>query len=413
MVDWLLWVFVKGLGAVLCRLPAAVAIWLGARVGELVYWMRSTRAQVGVQNVRAAFDGELSVPQTHRIVRASFAQLVAGIFEMLRLPVMDRAYVDRYITLEGREHFDRALASGRPVVALTGHYGNWEFTAITGALLGYPIVVLARVQEKLPRLYQFLVSSREAKGCRIVHTGGAMKELRAALDRREVIGIVGDQPDRYAMWVEFFGRPSLFATGAYELAYSSNALIVPFYMRRLRGPFHRLVFEPAIDLAREGGDKKAAIRAGMVYFAQTLTRHIREEPGQWLWIHRRWKHTPARRVLVLGDGKAGHLKQSLAVVESLRRHSPELSCYTVEIRYRSRMARLAGSLWSRWMPARWGAATCLKHVLTPDSARELLSRYADVIVSCGASTVPANRLWATDSRAESVVVEYNPGTDTR
>ncbi len=405
MIDWLLWALVKGLSALLCRLPAAVAIWLGARMGELAYWMRSTRTQVGVRNVRAAFDGELSVAQTHRIVRASFAELGAGVFEMLRLPVIDRAYVDRYVTFEGREHFDRALASGRPVVALTGHYGNWEFTAITGALLGYPIVVLARVQQKLPRLYQFLVSFREAKGCRIVHQGGAMKELLAALDRRKVVGIVGDQPDRYGMWVQFFGRPSLFATGPYELAYTSNALIVPFYIRRLRGPFHRLIFEPAIDLARERGDKKAAIRAGMVYFAQTLTRHIREEPSQWLWIHRRWKHTPARRVLVLSDGKVGHLKQSLAVVEALRQRSPDLSSHIVEIHYRSRVTRLVGLLWSWWMPARWGAATCLKRVLTPESARELLTRYADVIVSCGAATVPANRLWATDSRAESVVVE--------
>ena len=405
MIDWLLWVIMKGLSALLCRLPATVAIWLGARMGELGYWMRSTRAQVGVLNVRAAFNGELSIAQTHRIVRASFAELGAGVFEMLRLPVIDRAYVDRYVTFEGREHFDRALASGRPVVALTGHCGNWEFTAITGALLGYPIVVLARVQEKLPRLYQLLMSFREAKGCRIVHRGGAMKELLAALNQRKVVGIVGDQPDRYGMWVQFFGRPSLFATGPYELAYTSNALIVPFYMRRLRGPFHRLVFEPAIDLARERGDKQAAIRAGMVYFAQTLTRHIREEPGQWLWIHRRWKHTPARRVLVLRDGKAGHLKQSLAFVESLRQQSPDLSSHIVEIHYRSRVTRLVGLLWSWWMPARWGAATCLKRVLTPESARELLTRYADVIVSCGAATVPANRLWATDSRAESVVVE--------
>ncbi len=99
MIDWLLWVFVKGLSALLCRPPAAVAIWLGARMGELAYWMRSTRAQVGVRNVRAAFDGELSVAQTQQIVRASFAQLGAGICEMLRLPVIDRAYVDRYVSL--------------------------------------------------------------------------------------------------------------------------------------------------------------------------------------------------------------------------------------------------------------------------------------------------------------------------
>ena len=112
MIDWLLWVFVKGLSALLCRLPATVAIWLGARMGELNYWMRSTRAQVGVLNLRAAFDGELSIAQTHRIVRASFAELGAGVFEMLRLPVIDKAYVDGVRTPQGPSDFGQEQGPG-------------------------------------------------------------------------------------------------------------------------------------------------------------------------------------------------------------------------------------------------------------------------------------------------------------
>ena len=153
--------------------------------------------------------------------------------------------------------------------------------------------------------------------------------------------------------------------------------------------------------------KPEAVRDGIERFAAALAHHITEDPRQWLWMHKRWKHTTARRALVLSDGKIGHLKQSLAVIEAAREQHPALTHTVVDVRYRHPMARGLALLWAWWMPGRAGAATCLKWTLTPDSAQQLLTRYADLIVSCGASATPANLLWASDNRAKSVVI-MNP-----
>ncbi len=406
MLDWLLATLVKTFSALLCALPPSVAVWLGERLGLVAMWAQPRRAHVGVTNLRAAFDGQLSPREAHRIIRACFKQLGAGIVEMLRLPAMDRAYLDRYITVEGLHRFEEAHAAGQPAIFLTGHFGNWELSSIAAALKGYPIMALARAQDKFPRLYKLLVSFRESKGCTIAHKGGAMKRLIAALGQGQVVGIVGDQAGRQGLAVNFFGRPALFATGPFDLAYSKGAAIFPAFIYRVRGPYHHVVVEPPLALSQKR-PKSDAVRDGMEQFVAALSRHITKDPGQWLWMHKRWKHTTARRALVLSDGKIGHLKQSLAVIEAAREAHPALTHEVVEIRYRNRAARGLALLWAWWMPARAGAATCLQWTLEPACAQRLLTRYADLIVSCGASAIPANLLWASDNRAKSVVI-MNP-----
>ena len=406
MLDWLACALVKFTGGLLCRLPPGAAVWVGERLGGLAFWLQPKRTRIGLQNLRAAFDGAVTPAQARRIIRACYRQLGAGAIELLRLPVMDRAYVERYVTIEHYDRFESAVASGRPVVLLTGHYGNWELSSIVAALIGHPIMALARAQDKLPNLYRLLVSYRESKGCTVVHKGGAMRQLVAALERRQLVGIVGDQASRQGIFVDFFGRPALFATGPFELAHGRNALIVPAFIHRVRGPFHRLIVEPSIDLSRRSS-RDASVRAGIEQFAGILARHIRDDPGQWLWMHKRWKHSPARRVLVLNDGKTGHLKQSLAVVDALKEQRPELSHAVIDIRYRGSTGRGLALLWSWWMPPGLGVARCLQWTLDPASASSLLSRYADLIISCGAAAAPVNLLWSAANGAKSLVI-MNP-----
>jgi KDO2-lipid IV(A) lauroyltransferase len=406
MLDLIACAVVKLLSGLLCRLPPPAAVWLGERAGLLAMRLQPRRAAIAARNLRAAFPGRFSPAEARRLIRACYRQLGAGAAELLRLPAIDRAYIDRYVTIEGRPHFDRAVSSGRPVILLTGHFGNWELSSIAAALHGYPIIALARAQQTLPRLYALLVSYRESKGCTVVHKGGAMKRLIAALERGQLVGIVGDQASRQGIPVDFFGRPALFATGPFELAYDKGAVILPAFIRRVRGPFHRLVVEPPITLARDR-PRTEAVREGLERFAAALARHIAEEPGQWLWMHKRWKHTSARRVLVLSDGKLGHLKQSLVVVEAMRQVCPSLRHEVVEIRHRHRLARGLALLWSWWLPRGAGGARVLQAALEPACARQLLSRYADIVVSCGSSLAPANLLWASANGAKSVVL-MNP-----
>jgi len=406
MIDSLACALVKGVGWLCCRLPPTVCVRIGIGLGQLAYFLQPKRARIGYLNLKAAFGQRLNPGEARRIARRVFGQLGAGLMEMLRLPAIDGAYLDRYIDVVGQAHVDDAINSGRPVVLLTGHFGNWELCSIAAALRGHPIVALARAQDKLPKLYRLLVSYRESKGCRIIHKGGAMRQLLQALERREPVGIVGDQASRQGIFVEFFGRPALFSTGPFELARTSGAVIVPGFIHRVRGPFHRIVVERSITLSRSG-DPERAIRVGIEQFAKLLARHIEQDPTQWLWVHKRWKHTPTRRVLVLSDGKLGHLKQSMTVLQAFKEQVAGVKDQVVEVRYRHHLGRVLALVWAWLVPRGIGGLTCLRMALEPACFRKLASSYADLIISCGASTAPVNVLLSADNLAKSVVI-MNP-----
>lgn len=407
MIDWLACGIVKSLGWLCCRLPPALCVRLGMALGWLASWLQPKRRWVGEQNLKAAFGERLSPAQRRRVVRGVFQHMVASVIEMLRLPVIDLVYVKRYVDRQRFDLIDRARQTGRPVVFLTAHVGNWELSSITGALSGIPMTVLARAQEKLPKLYRLLVSYRESKGCRVVHKGLAMKALFRALERKETVGIVGDQASRRGIFVELFGRPALFATGPFELARKTGAVMLPAFMQRVRGPYHRLTIEPPIDLAQWQGTEEEVVRYGVERFANTLARRIEADPAQWLWLHKRWKHTPARQVVVLSDGKRGHRNQSLTVSQALREEDHDVRERVVEVRYRNRLARGLAMVWTWLWPGGFGRRWWLRRVLTSESANTLLSTYADIVISCGSSMAPINVWLARENRAKSVVI-MNP-----
>jgi KDO2-lipid IV(A) lauroyltransferase len=404
MLDWIACEFVRALSAVARLLPPSAAVRAGEGLGTVAGWLQPKRTRIGLANLRAAFPGRWSAAESRRLIQDGYRQLGAGFAELLRLPAMDRAYIERHVKIEGQRHVEQARASGRPVIFLTGHFGNWELCSITAALLGHPITALARAQDKFPRLYRLLVSYRESKGCRIVHKGGAMKRLIASLEGGELIGIVGDQASRQGVPVEFFGRQALFATGPFQLAVSKRAVLLPVFIHRTRGPHHRLVIEPPIPMP--SGPAEGVIRAGIEQFAAHLERHIRKDPAQWLWMHKRWKHSASRRALILSDGKLGHVKQSQAAVRALEARRAGVASEVVEVRFRHPAARALALCWSLVAPS-VGGERLLSWALTPDSAKALCGRWADLVVSCGSSMAPVNVLWSRANKARSVVL-MNP-----
>lgn len=410
MIDSLACALVRLTSSFLCWLSPTHSVWLGQKIGLFAFWISTKRRQIGERNLRAAFDGQEITSDTRRIIRQCFTNLGSSAVEFMRLPALDKSYMEKHISIEGYERFQEVHALGKSVIWITAHYGNWELSSIVTALKGDPIVALARFQNNLPKLYALLVSYRESKGATVVHKGGAMRKLLLALEQGRSVGIVADQASRQGIFVDFFGRQALFATGAFNLAYDKQAVLLPAFIHRVQGPYHRIKVEEPIELSRIL-PKPEAIRKGVEQFSAILARHIKDDPSQWLWMHKRWKHTPARRLLVLSDGKAGHLKQSLALVEALKERLKEqkkdVLHQIVEIRYRNRFCRSLVSLWSGWMPFSWGRTVLLSRTLQPQSAKMLLSHYADGIISCGSQTAPVNVLWAAENNAKSVVI-MNP-----
>jgi len=247
-----------------------------------------------------------------------------------------------YFQLLYFENIERFLKQGKGGIVLSAHFGNWELSSVTSALTDLPLLVLAR-EQKMSRLNDALNAYRESKGCKVVKKGMATREIYEHLAKNGIVGILSDQDaGKKGEFVNFLGRPTSTARGAFALSQKTGAVIIPSFMARVSGPYHRLILESPIEVADdESGESEAMQR-----FASTLERYVRKYPEQWLWLHKRWKSTPSRKVVILSDGKSGHLNQSKAIFESIgecRREAgysdSDTELKIIEIKYRTKVHR--------------------------------------------------------------------------
>ncbi len=414
----------KTLSAVVRRVPPAAAAVVGAGLGKAAYYGIPSRKATAMGNLKAAFGDQYTPGEYRKILRGLFEHLGMTLMEVARIPSMNRAYVDRWVQVapESQERLEAALAKGRGVTFLTAHFGNWELIPITSALHGYPALALVR-EQGWPRLNRLLNSYRESKGCKVVTKGFPIRELIEGLKEGKVMGILNDQDaGRHGVLAPFFGRLASTAPGIITLSLKAGAPILPVFMVRRQGAAHTIVIEEPLVIP-EKGSLEERVHAGVAAYMEGVERYVRRYPAQWLWLHRRWKTSPERRILIFHDGKAGHLSQAKALAQRLQaaweerlKQDPRLEeiqrpwvrVETVTIAFRHPALRSLVNLAASVLPKRFsGGEILLRWALTPESYRALSGRSADWSISCGAATAGLNLLWAGSVGARPIHILFS------
>src|SRR3989338_4850293 len=307
--EYWLYATVRLAGWGLRRLPVPLALACGRVFGTVASWVQPKRRAICLGNLKAAFHGARGPAELDAICRGVFQTIGMSFVEVLLTPAIDERYVDRWLAVEGREHFDRAVAARRGLVLVPGHFGNWELTNLMAGLKGYPLSVLARAQG-LPRLNRMLNAYRESKGCQVISKGMAVRAMVRHLKTRGIVGILADQDGGWrGVLAPFFGRLASTAPGLVELALRMDCPILPAFIIRAHGPRHTIHLEPPLTWERSG-DPARDVQAGVAAYLRVLEAYVQRAPEQWLWPHRRWKTSPDGALVVLTDGKAGHTTQA-------------------------------------------------------------------------------------------------------
>ncbi len=377
----------------------------------------SKRGRIANRNLRAAFAHEKPDAELRRIARQSVQNLAMGIVEILKFPDHDKRYLETHVSMVDPEKFQPYLKSGTGIIFLTAHFGNWEQLNLVGRLLDLRVAVLVRSQ-KHPRSDAYLNSIRAHHGTQVIAKGMPIREIIRALRRGWVVGMLSDQDGgANGVFVDFFGRKSSCPSGVAAFAIRTNTPIFPvFAFRDPKDPMkHRIEIEGPI-LAQENLSEEDNKRYLLQAFSDLLEIKIRKAPDQWLWVHRRWKSTPDRFVTVLTDGKAGHVQQSMAIVEALKEERRAKGCTDqnfhltiVEVLYKNKWARalhyglglLSGGIF-------FGSTGILKACLKPASFAALSASYADIVVSCGSSLVLSNIYLKHLNSAKSICLMRPP-----
>ncbi len=195
-------------------------------------------------------------------------------------------FIDRAVTHPlngpGLAPLDKAHAEGRPVVLVTGHFGNYEASRAALIARGYPIGGLYRPMNNA-FFNEHYVRAMETIGKPLFPRGKrGLGEMVRHLRKGGMLGMLIDLHMREGVALQFFGHEAMTALSAADLALKYDALLVPVYAIRAE---NGLDFEIQIDAPIPHGTAGEMTQA----LNDSLEAVVRKHLDQWFWIHRRWR----------------------------------------------------------------------------------------------------------------------------
>lgn len=182
----------------------------------------------------------------------------------------------------GLAALDEAHATGRPVILVTGHFGNYDASRAALIARGYRVGALYRPMGDAD-FNDHYVKAISRIGTPVFPRGRAgLADMVRFLRSGGMLGLLMDQHIGHGAPLSFFGHPAMTALSAAELALKYDALVVPTYaVRRAGGLDFDIIIEPPIP----HGSAEEMTQA----LNDSLEKLVREHLDQWFWIHRRWK----------------------------------------------------------------------------------------------------------------------------
>jgi KDO2-lipid IV(A) lauroyltransferase len=292
-----------GIARVLQLLPLP-AVRRAARFAAACFWhCIPIRRSLTLMQLRAAFP-DRDEAEIRGIARASFVNLVTTIFELMWTPRLDDDDIAECIRMRNPEVIEQALRRGSGVIFMSGHFGNWEWLSVGVArLLGLPFTVIVHPIHN-PRVDALVESWRQRFANRSIPMGVSIREIIHTLRNRGAVAMLADQSGPSgSLYVRFFGKPAATYEGPATFALRIGApIIMGFAIRADDGNYDIIVEEiPTQDLH---GLTDANVRELTRRHVRALEKIVSTHPSQWLWQHKRWKHTPGEGNIVVEDPPA-------------------------------------------------------------------------------------------------------------
>ena len=285
---------VKSVVVVLSRMPASAAYRTGRLLGGIAYRLAGNLRRTGDINLRLAFP-EKTDEERARLLRECFDSLgrLLGLFSQFYS--RSRAELQQLTERQGWENLEAAVAEhGQKVILYTGHLGAWELTSFGFSLFGHPFTFLVRRLDN-PKVEQLVDNVRTRFGNQTLDKLSAARSMLKILrSGKTSLGLLPDLNtlDDEAIFIDFFGVPAATTFLVAKLAVRTNTPLVPVFCPwSYEKEKYLLIVEEPIQV-NPTGDEESDVRRLTIELTSRIENQIRKYPGQWLWIHKRWKTRP-------------------------------------------------------------------------------------------------------------------------
>ena len=186
------------------------------------------------------------------------------------------------------EVFHNYYAQGRSAICITGHYGNWEWAALSSPF-STPANMMAIYQTlSNPYFDKFMRKNRSKFGLELIAADKVSRIMKTAMDTHAVTVFVGDQAPsnlKKSHWMHFLNQETPVNMAMEKFAQVTNAAVVFGAIRKKKRGFYEIELINVKENPAETAPGEITEK-----YMQMLENLINERPEYWLWSHRRWKH---------------------------------------------------------------------------------------------------------------------------
>ncbi len=261
----------------------------GNALGVLIFYVMPVRKKLTLENLRHAFP-EKSKVEIETVARAAYQNLCISLLEVFWFSRFTPKKVRSIIETSDLQKMDEALAKGKGLIMLGGHFGNWELVALSvGLLSGHPLTII--VQEQRNKFVdRFMNSARTMFGNEVVVMDKAPREILHELRSNGVVAMLADQSGpREGLFVNYFHRPAATHKGPAVFSLRAGApILMAFLIRQGNGRYKIELADVDTNISAETDEEK--IRELTQRHVMLLEQYVTRYPDHWLWMHKRWKH---------------------------------------------------------------------------------------------------------------------------
>ena len=294
-LDFIVYIIVRALIALIQAMPLSVCDSVAGFLATLAGRVLRIRGNVVDKNLRIAFP-EISAEERDVITWQMWRHLILMIAEIAQTPrKVHETNWREHSNIVRQKEFVRTLLSGRPLVIISGHFGNFELGGYLMGLFGFPTYTVARALDNR-YLDRFINDFRGRTGQYMLPKKGSGEDIQRMLESNGILTLLGDQAaGQRQCWVDFFGKPASTHKAVSIFSLTFNAPTMVSYARRVRAPLHYEVGPAAICDPRDPTFEYGSVPLLAQWYTDHLEKLVRESPGQYWWLHRRWKGEPGVR----------------------------------------------------------------------------------------------------------------------
>ena len=296
VMDWICYALLRVLMLFLSFFSIEANLNTACILGRLLWKYYHRGRKRAIDNLKASFP-EKDDKWINEAGRRSFEQIAMLAMDVLFTPrLAKKNNWSQYAEFENIERTKWLMQEKRGLIMLSAHYGNFEIIGYILGLFGFEINSIARPLDN-KYISNYLYEVRERHGQKILDKKGAAQYMDQILASGSTLCFIADQDaGRKGIFVDFFGRKASTYKSIALIAITSNIPIVVGCSRRIGNQFKFHIKVNRIIMPHEWEDKDNPLEWVTAEYTKAIEDFIREDPSQYWWLHRRWKHRPKNEI---------------------------------------------------------------------------------------------------------------------